>query len=674
MNSQTGSPPPFEIRPDADRPCDLVLKGGIASGIVYPEAVRRLASEFNFVGIAGTSAGAIVASITAAAEYRRREHGDTGGFEVLEEATAELMEQGRMLDLFRPDEPTRDSMEFVEKRFLAAEKQPGKLQLLAAVLLPQLPVPAVLLGLSGYAACRVGESHPFAALVGFTVVLGALLVGLSVRLYSLLERRADAWRDNGYGLCTGMANGNPVPPPEDSEERSAPLPPLSEWLHEQIQRAAGRTAQDPPLTFSELHEAKPSRCLEPFADRPGFRSIDFRAITTSVSLARPYELPLRTNRFAFKPSELQRIFPASVMEYLIRGWDPNGERKGRSSRRATDGQTLPMPPGDRWPIVVAARMSLSFPGLLTMVPLHDKDYDAPVPEGQERPDFRRIWFSDGGITSNFPVSRFDSVLPRWPTLGINLMYDSGNEGPRRSSGRSAKNDRVFLPQLSSNASPHILYSWEPQDLPVRGSSDGSLEPRQNVFASAFGWFMAMFRSAQVWHDNAYVQMRSSRERIAEVWLTQKEGGLNLNMEESTLRQLIRRGDVAAYELIRRYADPVDREPSGGPVEADTWDGYRWVRLKVTAAALSEQLESFARGFDKIQEGDRPWSDFFELSKEDVFMYPPEEQKRAAMSQDLADLAALAKQWGVTAKRHNAGRFRPGPNPPAHYRSTGSLDR
>ncbi|MGZ7041723.1 MAG: patatin-like phospholipase family protein, partial [Thermoanaerobaculia bacterium] len=68
------------------RKCDLVMKGGITSGIVYPAAVSELAREFEFVNIGGTSAGAIAAALTAAAEYRRQsESGSTAGFAALED-------------------------------------------------------------------------------------------------------------------------------------------------------------------------------------------------------------------------------------------------------------------------------------------------------------------------------------------------------------------------------------------------------------------------------------------------------------------------------------------------------------------------------------------------------------------------------------------------------------
>jgi len=48
----------------ADKYCDLVMKGGITSGIVYPNAVLSLAREYRFKSIGGTSAGAIAAAVT----------------------------------------------------------------------------------------------------------------------------------------------------------------------------------------------------------------------------------------------------------------------------------------------------------------------------------------------------------------------------------------------------------------------------------------------------------------------------------------------------------------------------------------------------------------------------------------------------------------------------------
>jgi hypothetical protein len=57
--------------------CDIVMKGGITSGVVYPLAIAILAEDFIFKNVGGTSAGAIAAAAAAAAECGRRE-GRTG--------------------------------------------------------------------------------------------------------------------------------------------------------------------------------------------------------------------------------------------------------------------------------------------------------------------------------------------------------------------------------------------------------------------------------------------------------------------------------------------------------------------------------------------------------------------------------------------------------------------
>ena len=42
--------------------CDIIMKGGITSGVVYPEGVRVLSEKYRFKSIGGTAAGAIAAA------------------------------------------------------------------------------------------------------------------------------------------------------------------------------------------------------------------------------------------------------------------------------------------------------------------------------------------------------------------------------------------------------------------------------------------------------------------------------------------------------------------------------------------------------------------------------------------------------------------------------------
>src|SRR5690349_10756728 len=93
--------PPYE--------CDVIMKGGITSGVIYPRAVCELANTYRIRFVGGSSAGAIAAAGAAAAELGRA----TGGFEVLERLPHDITEPsaagGSVLQqLFQP---TRDARE-----------------------------------------------------------------------------------------------------------------------------------------------------------------------------------------------------------------------------------------------------------------------------------------------------------------------------------------------------------------------------------------------------------------------------------------------------------------------------------------------------------------------------------------------------------------------------------
>ena len=58
-----------------ERECDIVMKGGITSGVVYPHAVCELSKTYRLVNVGGTSAGAIAAAAAGAAEAGRASGG-----------------------------------------------------------------------------------------------------------------------------------------------------------------------------------------------------------------------------------------------------------------------------------------------------------------------------------------------------------------------------------------------------------------------------------------------------------------------------------------------------------------------------------------------------------------------------------------------------------------------
>ncbi|HEV8630869.1 MAG TPA: SuhR protein, partial [Thermoanaerobaculia bacterium] len=73
--------------------CDLVMKGGITSGVIYPPLVARLARRFRLRNIGGTSAGAIAAAAAAAAQHGVR-HGNAHALEELAALPAVLGKPG----------------------------------------------------------------------------------------------------------------------------------------------------------------------------------------------------------------------------------------------------------------------------------------------------------------------------------------------------------------------------------------------------------------------------------------------------------------------------------------------------------------------------------------------------------------------------------------------------
>jgi hypothetical protein len=67
----------FPTEPELE--CDIVMKGGITSGVIYPLAVCELAQIYKLRSVGAASAGAIAAAAAAAAEAGRPTGASTEG-------------------------------------------------------------------------------------------------------------------------------------------------------------------------------------------------------------------------------------------------------------------------------------------------------------------------------------------------------------------------------------------------------------------------------------------------------------------------------------------------------------------------------------------------------------------------------------------------------------------
>jgi predicted acylesterase/phospholipase RssA len=533
--------------PPVDRYCDIVMKGGITSGVVYPPAIVKLAQHYHFKNIGGTSAGAIAAALTAAAEYRRRETKSNDGFDLLAALPTTLGDKGQyrntqLFRLFQPDGGCARLFGILTGSLNAH----GTIHRIFKVLwgcVSSYWLASLASIIIGAAVWWMTESC-HGAILCFLATL-PIFVGLFI--YRDVTR---GLVNNGYGMCRGLTT-----PDGDG-------PALTDWLHEQIQKAAGLEL-DAPLTFGQLWKAEGGP--KPTGNKP-VRSIDLEMFTTNLSHGRPYMLPHvePTARLFYRYDELKPYLPSKVMQWfedhavpyapssLKVGSDPSAEKA-----RALGLKEIPKP--EDFPVLLAARMSLSFPLLFAAVPLWAIDYEHVSADR----DFKRCLFSDGGISSNFPMHLFDGLVPQWPTFGIDLepLLD-------------AKLGKTFMP---------VGY--------MQGISDRWTRfDAEKQSASRMGGFLISIAGAmQNWNDNTQARSAGVRDRVVRVRLSKKEGGMNLNMDPDVIKQVALRGGQAADELIARYL-----EPPPPKVDWDGWSQQRWARLDVLVYSLDQKLPGLLR--------------------------------------------------------------------------------
>ena len=239
--------------------CDLVMKGGLTSGIVYPATVLTLAKDYRFHSVGGTSAGAIAAAVTAAAEAGRR----VGGFEKLEKVAAEIAKPGFLLNIFRASGATRSLMNLFVSLLASRPKKRGMLRKLLyfgpglyvrlfcfmpLVFVCGAIAGIVALGAITYLTAFVGHwldqwwlnmAHtalPYSSTLEGSLAVGALIglvagsvLGPLAWILCLLTRHLP--RHAFFGICTGYSASDPNI--------------LTNWLHTKINELTGAWLQIP---------------------------------------------------------------------------------------------------------------------------------------------------------------------------------------------------------------------------------------------------------------------------------------------------------------------------------------------------------------------------------------------------------------------------------------------
>jgi hypothetical protein len=291
-------------------------------------------------------------------------------------------------------------------------------------------------------------------------------------------------------------------------------------------------------------------------------------MTTNLSMRRPSVLPkLGDRNYYFKPDELRMVLPDWIVTFMV-----------AKSKPSETGDYRHFPEPKDLPVAAAVRMSLSFPFLISAVPLYRRDFG-----GSTDHPMTRVLFSDGGISSNFPIHFFDALLPRRPTFAISL--DDKADVKVVATDETEPLDAAPREVASPGNDGRVRLNMDPkkgQWIPIK-QIDGV-----GAFASSVVY------AAKDWQDQLQSTLSGYRERIAHVYLTESEGGLNLAMAKETIDKLVDYGRRASDLLAgKRNAE--------GDVEPFDFDEHRWRRFLVAFAALEEAIGNaadvwFAQGF------------------------------------------------------------------------------
>lgn len=549
--------------------CDIVMKGGITSGIAYPLAVCEIATTYRLRNVGGSSAGAIAAAAAAAAEFGR----DTseGGFHRLAGlperlAGAEDDEHSMLFELFQPQpggEPYfRVLASLISSRIPKWKRWARALRLLltrfwGATLLGSLlgvEVIAALLFDSGWTDRRGDGWQLMAVLLAIVGGITLLLVGaIGAAVFRAGRNAMGLLPELNFGLCSGyVVSGKRRRHAltdrckSDYEEVSAGegvTKPLTVWLSDEIDLLAGRPLSETsnPLTLGDLCD----------------KDITLKMFTTNITDGTPYTLPFK-QRFYFTQEELSDFFPPRVVSFLMQNHGDSGSVKETLLEATSEhGRLIPLPEWRDIPVVVATRMSLSFPLLLAAVPLWQIDFLKDKPY--------RCWFSDGGITSNFPIHFFDGPIPRWPTFGLNLGPFFEGEEPAEQQGRN-----IYAPLTNS----------------------AGMRPRWSQIASVPGFISAIADTMQNWSDNSQMHLPGYRDRTVLIKHTKAEGGMNLDMSRPLILNFSERGRCAGRRLVERFST----QPPGDEGDRLSWDNHRWVRYRSSMRMMEVYFERWLRAY------------------------------------------------------------------------------
>jgi hypothetical protein len=164
----------------------------------------------------------------------------------------------------------------------------------------------------------------------------------------------------------------------------------------------------------------------------------------------------------------------------------------------------------------------------------------------------------------------------------------------------------------------------------------------------------VFNIAQNYRDNTQSHLPGYRERIVSIALSDKEGGLNLEMPPDIIEEVVVKGEMAGDKLLQYFK----------------FEQHQWVRFRV----LVRELEKNLARLKELLTNDPPAFDYkmlIELQRREGLFFP----NKAGWGDDVTKLLdAVGAFMKTTDWTNNLGLMReePYPQPEPTLRVTPNL--
>lgn len=241
---------------------NLILKGGVSSGLIYPEFIAQIRKELEIGGFAGSSAGAIASALGACAELAWRD-GDEKSYERYAKSISDLTKN--LTSLFDPSLPFRALF----KAILLIAPGSGRAKYFQAIM---CFAPTILIG--AFIALLISWITKSGLIISILLIALGAFFALTIHMVSLLVMASKKYN---FGICKGLK--------------------LSEWISDAICEIS---AKDSIIRFKDFEDA----------------GIGFRLAISNLNNGSGMVLPNENLTLKFDKHEFAKLFPQNTMQYL----------------------------------------------------------------------------------------------------------------------------------------------------------------------------------------------------------------------------------------------------------------------------------------------------------------------------------------------------------------------